>query len=50
MKSNTFKPDRAMTKKADQKFGLKKSPERFNKYYNDYLDKKQKNNFMMEKQ
>ena len=43
MKSLTFKPNRENTKKADKKFGLNnRSPERMNKYYNDYVEKSKK--------
>ena len=43
LKSLTFKPNRENTKKADKKFGLNnRSPERMNKYYNDYVEKSKK--------
>ena len=41
-KTTTFKPNRELTKKADQKLGLKRSPERIDKYITDFNERSKK--------
>ena len=42
MKDYTFIPNREKTKKADEKFALRKSPERFDKYYQEHVNRNKK--------